>query len=214
VSARRVGLALALALAVAPPVTAQDSGLAIDAALGWQDLTSASDSAKAVFDGSSSGASFGGGIRYDFGFGLSVGGFVRYFKKDGERVFVASPGGEVFRLGHPLSLRLIPVHGALDWRFGRGSLRPYLGAGAGFTSFREESTVGGVTESASETKFSAHALGGVELGSGSLRVAAEAMWTTVPDSLGVGGVSRVYGETDVGGLSLVGKVVFAFGRRY
>ncbi len=208
--ARRAGLALALALA--PLATAQDSGLTIDVALGWQDLTSASNSAKAVFDGSSGGVSFGGGVRYAFGSGLFVGGFARYFKKDGERVFVASPGGEVFRLGHPLSVKLIPFHGTLGWRFGRGSLRPYLGAGAGLTSFDEESTVGGVTESASETKFSAHALGGVEFGSGSWRVAAEAMWTTVPDSLGIGGVSQVYGETDIGGLSVVGKVVFAFGR--
>lgn len=208
------GTALVLALALAPLASAQDSGLAFDVAAGWQDLTSARDSAKAVFDGSSGGFTFGGGVRYDFGFGLSVGGFVRYFKKDGERVFVASPGGEVFRLGHPLSVRLVPVQGTLGWRFGRGSLRPYLGGGAGFTSFEEQSSVGGVTESASETKFSAHALGGIELGSGSLRVAAEAMWTTVSDSLGVGGVSQVYGEKDVGGLSLVGKVVFTFGNRY
>jgi opacity protein-like surface antigen len=212
VSARRAGLALALALA--PLASAQDSGFAIDVAGGWQDLTSARDSARAVFDGSSGGFTFGGGARYDLEVGLFVGGFVRHFKKDGERVFVASPGAEVFRLGHPLSLKLIPVHGTLGWRFGRGSLRPYLGAGAGFTSYEERSTVGGVTESASETKFSAHALGGVEYGAGALRVAAEAMWTTVPDSLGVGGVSQVYGEKDVGGLSLVGKVVFRFGNRY
>ena len=37
------------------------------------------------------------------------------------------------------------------------------------------------------------------------------MWTTVPDSLGVGGVSQIYGETNVGGLSIVGKVVFKLG---
>ncbi len=202
---------LALALCIAPAATAQDKGFALDLAGGWQDLTSAKESAKAVFDGSSGGATFGGGLRYSFGSGLFIGGFVRYFKKDGERVFVSSATGEVFPLGHPLSVKLVPIQGTAGWRFGNGSLVPYLGGGAGFTSFTEESTVGGVSESASETKFSAHALGGVEFGSGSFRVAAEAMWTIIPDSIGVGGVSQVYGETDLGGLSVVGKVVFAFG---
>ncbi len=209
-SGRRVALALApLLFPVA--AAAQDSGIALDVAAGYQDLTSAKDSANAVFDGSSGGVTFGGGVRYGFGSGLFVGGFVRYFSKDGERVFVASPGGDVFRLGHPLSLRLIPFHGTVGWRFGSGSLRPYVGGGVGFTSYREESTVGGVTESGSDTKFSAHLLGGVEFGRGSLRFAGEAMWTTVPDSLGVGGVSEVYGEKDIGGLSIVGKVVFTLG---
>ncbi|HET7293909.1 MAG TPA: outer membrane beta-barrel protein [Vicinamibacteria bacterium] len=209
-SARRAVLALA-ALALPRVAVADDSRFAIDAAVGYQDLTSASDSAKAVFDGSSGGLTLGGGARFGLGDHLYVGAFARYFSKDGERVFVSSGGGEVFRLGHPLSLRLVPVHATVGWRFGGGSLRPYAGGGVGFTSYREESTVGGVTESASDTKFSAHVLGGLEFGRGSLRVAAEAMWTTVPDSLGVGGVSEVYGESDIGGLSVVGKVVFALG---
>lgn len=209
-SARRVALAFAILLA--PAARAQDSGFALDLAGGWQDLTSAKNSAKAVFDGSSGGVTFGGGLRYSFGNGPFVGGFVRYFKKDGERVFVASATGEVFPLGHPLSVKLVPIQGTIGWRFGKGSLVPYVGGGAGLTSFSEESSVGGVSESAGETKFSAHALGGIEFGSGSFRVAAEAMWTIIPDSVGVGGVSQVYAETDLGGLSVVGKVVFAFGR--
>ncbi len=208
-SARPAGLALALLFPLS--AAAQGSGFALDAAVGYQDLTSAKDSAKAVFDGSSGGITFGGGLRFGLSDHLYVGGFVRYFSKDGERVFVASPGGEVFRLGHPLSLRLIPVQGTVGWRFGAGPLRPYVGGGAGITSYSEESTVGGVTDSVSETKFSAHVLGGVEFGRGSVAFAAEVMWTTVPDSLGVGGVSQLYNENDVGGLSIVGKVVFTLG---
>jgi hypothetical protein len=30
----------------------------------------------------------------------------------------------------------------------------------------------------------------------------------VPDSLGVGGVSEVYGEDDIGGFTVVGKLTF------
>jgi hypothetical protein len=33
------------------------------------------------------------------------------------------------------------------------------------------------------------------------------MYTTVPDTIGVDGVSKIYGEKDVGGLSFVGKIV-------
>jgi hypothetical protein len=33
------------------------------------------------------------------------------------------------------------------------------------------------------------------------------MYTTVPDTIGVGGVSKIYNEKDVGGLSFMGKIV-------
>jgi hypothetical protein len=35
----------------------------------------------------------------------------------------------------------------------------------------------------------------------------------VPSALGIGGVSKIYNETDIGGFSFVGKFVFAFGGR-
>jgi opacity protein-like surface antigen len=89
-------------------------------------------------------------------------------------------------------------------------LVPYVGLGAGSTSYREESTVGGVTEESSQSKTSAHVVGGVEFGSGLLRVGAEVMYSTVPDTIGVGGVSQIYGEDDVGGVSFVGRIAIAF----
>jgi opacity protein-like surface antigen len=212
VSARAFVLSMALAGAAALPAAAQDSGIVLDLAGGWQDLTSAKESAKAVFDGSSGGATFGGGLRYEFQSGLYVGAFMRYFSKDGERVFVASPDGEVFPLGHPLSLKIIPIHGSVGWRFGKSALRPYVAAGAGLASVKEESTVAGVVESSSESKFSYHVLGGFEYASGAFRIGTEVMWTGIPDSIGVAGVSEVYGESDLGGVSAVLRVGFAFGR--
>jgi hypothetical protein len=41
-------------------------------------------------------------------------------------------------------------------------------------------------------------------------VGAEAGYTTVPDAVGLGGVTKVYGEDDLGGWHVVGKVVVAF----
>jgi hypothetical protein len=51
----------------------------------------------------------------------------------------------------------------------------------------------------------------VEFGKGRLRVAAEGGYAFVPNSLGIGGVSKVYGEKDLGGFSVVGKLIFNFG---
>ena len=43
------------------------------------------------------------------------------------------------------------------------------------------------------------------------RLAAEATYMTVRDAIGLAGVSEVYGETNVGGVSLVGKLIFQLG---
>jgi hypothetical protein len=177
-------------------------------------MTGAKDSAKAVFDGSSGGFIFGGAFRVDLGrsFGLSLG--ARYFSKEGERVFVTDPGGEVFPLGHPLKIRTIPYALVGTYRILPDSrLVPYVGAGVGLTSFKEETTVGGVTESNSSSKFSIHALGGVETSGGPFRFGLELRWFTAPDSVGVSGVSALYDEKDVGGFSLSAKVIFGGGRR-
>ncbi len=47
------------------------------------------------------------------------------------------------------------------------------------------------------------------LGVGVLLLAVEAMFSTVPAAIGKEGVSKVYGESNVGGLTVVGKVVLA-----
>jgi hypothetical protein len=205
----RVAVTLLALLAVPGLVSAQ--GFGIDVAAGYQDLTQAKNSAKAVFDGSSGGALFGGGLRYGFGEHVFVAGWGRYFSKDGQRVFVADASSPVFPLGHPLSVRIVPVQGTIGYRIGSGALVPYVGIGGGITSYREESTVGGVSETTSETKASGHLLAGLEYGKGSLRFAAETAYTFVPKTIGLGGVSKVYGETGIGGLSIVGKIVFDFG---
>ena len=44
-----------------------------------------------------------------------------------------------------------------------------------------------------------------------LRVAGEASYSTVPSAVGLGGVTKVYGEDDLGGFTVVGKLILAFG---
>jgi hypothetical protein len=102
----------------------------------------------------------------------------------------------------------------IGYRFRRQSrLVPYAGLGFGLASYHEESDTAGEIDTLDQTKASGHVLAGLEVGRGGLRFAGEVAYSSVPDALGLGGVSRVYGEKDAGGLSVVGKVVFRFGSR-
>ena len=209
--ARRDGLIAiaAAALTLGAAAYASAGQFAFEGQLGYADLTQAKDSAKAVFDGSSGGFTWGGGAGYRFDNGFFTTLWVRSFSKDGERVFVAAPGDQVFPLGHPLSVRIVPVQVTIGYRFARErSLVPYVGAGGGITSYHEESTVAGLTDSTSETKGSGHVLAGVELGRGTLRGGLELGYTFAPNALGLAGVSQVYDESGVGGFFFVGKIVF------
>jgi hypothetical protein len=188
--------------------TAGEFGVSLEG--GYFGMTNASKSAKAIFAGTSGGFTGGGSIRYVLArsFFLGVGG--HYFKRTGERVFLADATSTPFRLGHPLTIREVPVYGMVGWRFFPGSpLVPYVALGAGSTSYSEKSIVGGIEDPLGQrvSKFSGHFMAGVEWGRGIVRLGAEFMYTTVPDTIGVDGVSKIYGEKDVGGMSFVGKIV-------
>lgn len=199
----------ALFIVATPAASAGD--FAIDAQGGYFSIA-AKDSAEAVL-GSSGFGTIGGGLSYTFGSGIFVHAGARVASKDGERVFVADPAGEVFALGHPLSFRLVPVELTLGYRFSHfGALTPYVGVGGGFTSVKEESTVAGITEKESQSKASGHVRVGLEYGRSALRFAVEGQWSTVPDAIGVGGVSKVYGESNVGGFTVLGKIIFTTAR--
>jgi len=215
VSARGAALFLSAATALgAASAFADERAFGIDGQIGYNSLTSADQSAKAIFNGSSGGITYGGGLRYVFEKGFYVAAWGRRFSKTGERVFIADRSGPVFRLGHPLKVRIVPVQLTVGYRFGRdGFVVPYLGAGGGLTLYHEESEIAGAVESNDQRKASGHFLAGVEVGRGSLRVGAEAGYAFVPNTIGIGGVSQIYGENDIGGFTVVGKVVFSFGSR-
>ena len=190
---------VAAAVAVACAGSAAAGEVAINLEGGWAELSNAKRSAEAVFDGASGGFTFGAGVRWSVTPSIY-----------GERAFVSAPDQPPFGLGHPLSLRLIPVHAQAGWRFRPGtSFVPYVGLGVGLTSYREESTIGDIAEpTISETKFSGLVSAGLEYGSGPVRFGVDLSYSTVPDSLGVGGVSQVYGEDDLGGFTALGRIVF------
>jgi opacity protein-like surface antigen len=203
---------IALVAGLAGSVPAAAGSFGVEAQGGYHSL-SASQSAKAVFDGSTGGATFGGALRYVLYKGFYIAGGARTFTKSGERVYVAASGSPVAKLGFPLDVRITPIFGTLGYRFREGrSLVPYLGVGGGVTSFKETSDVTGDVREESRSKSSFQALVGLEYGTGMIRFGAEGVYSSTPDSIGVGGVSKVYGEKDIGGFSILGKLILSFGK--
>ena len=194
--------------ALAAPAGAGE--IAVEGQAGYRDLAF-KNTAQALFD-SSGGGTFGGALRYTFWRGAFASVGFRTFSKDGERVYVASSTAPVQKLGFPLSLKLDSFPVMVGYRFRAGRMIvPYVAIGASITKYDETSTVAGesLDESVSKTGFAG--AGGVEVGRGILRFGAEAGYTTVSGAIGTDGVSKVYGEDDIGGFHVVGKLVLAFG---
>lgn len=200
-----LGLLGTLAATGAP--AAERFSVGLDA--GYLDLTSAPKSAAAVFDGARGGATFGGDLRFSLTRSLFVGAGARSFTKKGERVFVADSTSQAFPLGHPLEVRLTPIFGLVGWRFRADeALVPYVGVGGGVTGYKEESTVAGITESESKSKASWHVVAGADYALRNLGLGLEVRFSSVPNAVGLGGVSRVYGETDLGGFALTARISY------
>jgi hypothetical protein len=197
-----------LLLVAARPSAAGE--LAVEAQLGYFDMA-AHSSAKALF-GSSGGLTFGGAVRYGVWRGAFVSAGLRSFSKDGERVFVLSPGSPVQKLGFPVSVKLTPVLLTAGYRFRQGRLVvPYAAIGAAITSYSEKSDVAGESFDYDTTRTGFVGAAGVEVGRGRFRFGLEAGYSSVSGAVGLAGVSKVYGEDNLGGFHLVGKVGVAFG---
>jgi len=200
--------ALAGALLCTTPGSAAE--LAVEGQVGYFGM-SAKKTADALFD-SSGGVTFGGGARFALDNGLFVAAAWRAFSKDGERVFVTGPGAPVAKLGFPLTAKINPFSLTAGYRLRHGHLIvPYAGIGLTLASFKENSDVAGQPYSDSRTKAGFQVLGGVEVGRGLLRGAAEVVWSTVPNAVGIAGVSHAYHEDNLGGFTVLGKIVLAFG---
>ena len=189
---------------VPPPLAEPETrrfDLGVQGGIRW--LTAASQSAKALFDGETSDVELGGFVSYAVTRNVFLSATAQVFQKEGERVFLVDAEGPIVPLGHPLKLRLIPAHLVVGYRFHPWpSVVPYLAVGGGVTFYREESTVGGVTESASTTKGMGIAQAGVDFVTRGVLVGVQASWSTVPNAVGTSGVSEVYGENDLGGVSV------------
>lgn len=202
-----IATATVLALGAIAPAAAGE--LALEGQVGSFSMAAAS-SASAVFD-SSSGVTYGGALRYTFWRGAFVTAGARTFSKDGERVFVQTPSSPVQKLGFPLSVKTTPIFFMAGYRFLDGHMIvPYVAIGGSSTRYEETSDITGDIRNQSFSKSGFQVAGGVEVGRGLLRVAGEASYSTVSKAVALGGVTKVFGEGDLGGFTIVGKLIIAF----
>jgi hypothetical protein len=180
---------------------------------GFADIGGTRFAAAHSFDavlGTHSGVVFGGGVDAVLPSGVFVGVRASRFQKNGTRVFVLND--HVFDLGIATTVRVIPIQVAGGYRFklGRRHIVPYLAGGLGWFRYSESSDFADASENVEDTFIGYHVLGGAELRmSRNVGVAGEAEWSIVPDALGqdLSGVSSVFDESDLGGITFRVKIV-------
>jgi opacity protein-like surface antigen len=200
--------ALIAAAASAPfPARAQSEFMVRGFADAGSTTFTAAESFKAVL-GSERGPVFGGGAEVVTPQGVFVSIRASRFRSTGQRVFLFN--GQRFDLGVPVTVTITPLELSAGYRFALGRLVPYGGGGVGWHRYEETSRFAEAAEDFKESFQGYHALAGIELRFARwIAGGAEAQWATVPDALGQdpNGVSREFGESNLGGITLRARVV-------
>ena len=157
--------------------------------------------------GQGGGALVGGGAEVRIG-GLFVGGSIDRYTQTGQRVLVIDR--EVIGLGVPDTISLVPMTALAGWRFEHPYATPYVGGGIGTVLFKEESVAADPGENIQTRFMSYHAIAGVEFRNGWVATAFEVEYSRIPDSIGVGGASAAFQESNLGGV--VGRIRILVGR--
>jgi hypothetical protein len=167
--------------------------------------------AKDTFDalGSPVGSIYGGGVRVGLPLGglfVSLGGW--RFDQRGQRVFLFDD--DVISLGVPMEITITPIELTGGWRFRlrrSPQFRPYVSGGLSSYRYQEVSEFATDAENVDERFTGYHLGGGAEFQVERwLGVALELNWTTVPDAIGTGGVSKAFDETNLGGTAIRMKI--------
>jgi hypothetical protein len=168
------------------------------------------------------GAVAGSSMLFGFGGGLDVirlhkGLFARvsYVRASRTGEGVAIDDDEVFPLGVPLTATLQTFDFGAGWRFVPASAQrratPYVGGGLAMTGLRETDEFSESEEQPTTWKTGFMFFGGVDWPLGRRGMfGVEGQFRTVPNALGVGGVSADFEETNLGGLAV--RVMIGFRR--
>jgi opacity protein-like surface antigen len=189
--------------------SAQASGASVYATYGTTNLT-ASDTFEAAAGTSRKSAPGIGGTVTGLWRGLFVDLAFTQYKLDAQRVFIDQ--GTVFPLGIPVRITMRPLDLVGGWRYrSRSRVSPYGGAGIVFFQYREDSDFATAGDDVSERKTGVVALAGADVRVLRLvSVGGEFRYRAVDGVLGVGGVSQIFGDDQLGGLSLAAR--FSVGR--
>jgi opacity protein-like surface antigen len=151
-----------------------------------------------------SGVGFGGGVDGIWR-GLFIDAGFSQRKLKGERVFVSN--ATAFPLGISTEMTYRPIDLAAGWRFEFDRVRPYVGGGATFVSYREDADFSETGDDVDERKTGALLLAGVDLEVLKyVRVGGELRYRVVTGVLGTGGVSELFGEDELGGIAFAARV--------
>jgi len=201
--------ATASAQTSAPPPKARGSSPGIHAfAMIDGNSMAATDSFDAVF-GTSTMTAYGGGAEVtDLWKHLFVRIAVSQSKKTGSRVFVSN--GEVFDLGIPLSVTMLPVEGGGGWRFAsRSRLTPYVGGAFVSLGYKETSDFATGDENVDERFKGGAVFGGVDINLWKgIVVGGEVQFRSVTAPDASRGVMKEFGEKDLGGIT--GRITIGF----
>ena len=180
--------------------------------IGEGTLVSASDSFKAV-TGSAFLAGVGGGAEV-----LNI--WKRLFARvgvtttatDGVRAFVVD--GEVIPTGVTIDIGMRTIEIGAGWRMHfakRPKLVFYYGGSVLLVKYTEDSQFGAGQDNVDESFRGYSAQAGLEVVLWKwLTAAVEGQYRIVPDAIGAGGVSKDYGETDLGGAAIRGMIGVRF----
>lgn len=120
---------------------------------------------------------------------------------EGERVFVHA--GTVFRLGIPTTIEWRPLDISAGWRMPAGRFTPYAGIGMTTIAYKESADFAQTGDDVSESATGLLLLGGIDVSVWRwVSLGGEVRYRSVTGVLGVGGVSDVFGEDQLGGTSV------------
>jgi opacity protein-like surface antigen len=166
----------------------------------------AADATFEALFGDRTGTFFGGGIQLAQR-GVFIEVTLARFERSGERVFVDD--GEVFPLGIPMTATIVPFELSGGYQFNRRSaLVPYVGGGIGSYRYTETSDFSEPSDEVDVRHVGYLVLGGAEFRVHRLiGVAADVQYTHIGGILGTEGVSKDFGETNLGGTSVRARVI-------
>ena len=119
-----------------------------------------------------------------------------YGQVDGEQVLITD--NSTISTGVGVTLTYIPVRATAGFVLDpEGSWRWRFGAGPAWVSWKDDSRGG-----SSGNALGAHLLVGLRHPSRHVTWGADLDWSTIPNAVGDGGVTKFYNEDDVGGLTL------------
>ena len=150
---------------------------------------------------------WGGGVQAAFRGGLYVEVAASRFEKTGQRAFVSN--GQAFQLGIPLTARITPLEFSAGYRF-RAAPRiiPYGGAGVTRYAYVETSEFAESGESVDASDVGYLVMGGVEVRAHRwIGVSVDVQYAHVTGILGSAGISKEFGEDNLGGTAVRVKVL-------